>query len=115
MFGFTQSMLSLPVSHMDLDTGISFLLGAVFLPSAALTKVQLAGWEAAVCICNTMSDMLNENSCQYVTLMSQSQMLVGFFVFFFYPTVPRTSRKLFQRKNNPQVLFWGSVTVSEQN
>lgn len=100
MFGFTQSMLSLPVSHMDLDTGISFLLGAVFLPSAALTKVQLAGWEAAVCICNTMSDTLNENSCQYVTLMSQSQMLVGFFGFFL-PHWPSHKQKAFSEEEQP--------------
>lgn len=101
MFGFTQSMLSLPVSHMDLGTGISFLLGAVFLPSAALTKVQLAGWEAAVCICNTMSDMLNENSCQYVTLMSQSQMLVGFF-FFFTPLALAQAESFFRGRTTPR-------------
>lgn len=81
---FHSERASLPVSHMDLDTGISFLSGAVFLLSAALTKVQLAGWEAAVCICNTVSDILKENSCHYVTLTSQSQMPDGFFFLFFF-------------------------------
>lgn len=113
MFGFTQSVVSLLVSHMDLDTGISFLSGAVLLPNATVTEVQLAGWEAALHICNAVSEILNENSCQYVTLISQSQMLDGFF--FFGPTVPCTSRKLFRGGTPPQVLFWGSVIVSEQN
>lgn len=81
MFGFTQSVVSLLVSHMDLDTGISFLSGAVLLPNATVTEVQLAGWEAALHICNAVSEILNKNSCQYVTLISQSQMLDGFFFF----------------------------------
>lgn len=102
MFDFTQSVVSLPVSHMDLDTGyildtFFFLSGAVFLLNAALTEAQLAGWEAALCICNTVSDILNENSSQYVTLMSQSQMLDGFFLFFFWLHCPLHKKKAFQR------------------
>lgn len=98
VFGFAQSLVSLPVSHVDLDTGISFLSGAVSLPNAAHTKVQLAGWEAALCICNAISEILNESSCQYVTLMSQSQMLDGFF---FWPHCPLHKQKAFQRRNTP--------------
>lgn len=98
VFGFTQSMVSLLVSHMDLDTGISFLSGTVLLPNGAVTEVQLAGWETALCICNTVSEILNQNSCQYVTLRSQSQMLDGIF---FGPTVPCRRRKLF-RGGDPQ-------------
>lgn len=98
MFGFTQSVVSLLVSHMDLDTGISFLSGAVLLPNATVTEVQLAGWEAALRICNAVSEILNKNSCQYVTLISQSQMLDGFF---FWPHCPLHKQKAFQRRNTP--------------
>lgn len=94
MFGFSQCVVSLPVSHMGLEAGISFSSGAGFHQNGALTQVQLAGWEGAVCIFNTRSDTLKENSCQYATFMSQSQMLDGFGVF--CPTLPCTSRKLFR-------------------
>lgn len=113
VFGFAQSLVSLPVSHMDLDTGISFLSGAVSLPNAAHTKVQLAGWEAALCICNAISEILNESSCQYVTLMSQSQMLDGFF--FLAPLSLAQAESFSEKEHPPGVLFWGSVIVSEQN
>lgn len=103
MFAFSQSVVSLPVSHMGLEAGISFSSGAGFLPNGAPTQVQLTGWEGAVCILNTKSDTLEEKSCQYVTFMSQSQMLDGLLRFFFVP-LSLAQAKIFSEGNTYGVL-----------
>lgn len=105
-------MVSLPVSHMGLEAGISFSSGAGIHQNGALTQVQLAGWEGAVCIFNTRSDTLKENSCQYVTRMSQSQMLDGFGVFCPFSLVQAESSS---EEEHLRVLFWGAVLISKQN
>lgn len=112
MIGFSQTVVSLLVLHMDLEAGRSFSSRVGFLSNEAPTQVQLAGWEGAVCIFNTKSDTLKVSSLPVCNIY-ESNPDAGWI--FFYIPLSLAQAENFSGKEQCWVLCWGTILVSEQN